>query len=49
MPRPFDNPYEEPATEPDLREPCAICGRPALPSSQPRCRRLIGSVRHRCN
>jgi len=27
MPRPFNDPYEEPATEPDLRDPCAICGR----------------------
>ena len=27
MPSPHDDPYEEPATEPDLREPCAICGR----------------------
>ncbi len=27
MPRPFDDPYEEPATDPDLREQCAICGR----------------------
>ena len=27
MPRPHDDPYEAPATELDLREPCAICGR----------------------
>lgn len=27
MRRPFDDPYEEPATEPDLREECAECGR----------------------
>ena len=27
MPRPHDDPFEVPATEPDLREPCAICGR----------------------
>lgn len=25
--RPHRDPYEEPATEPDLREQCAICGR----------------------
>ncbi|MDQ2934628.1 MAG: hypothetical protein M3R49_06550 [Chloroflexota bacterium] len=24
---PHRNPYEDPATEPDLRERCAICGR----------------------
>lgn len=28
MPRPLDDSYEQPATEPDFREPCAICGRP---------------------
>ena len=27
MPRPFNDPYEVPAAEPDLRENCAICGR----------------------
>ena len=25
--RPHDDPYEAPATEPDLVETCAICGR----------------------
>jgi hypothetical protein len=27
MPRPFDDPFEEHATEPDLMEQCPICGR----------------------
>ena len=27
MPRPRDDSDEEPVTDPDLRDPCAICGR----------------------
>ena len=35
MPRPRDDPFEEPATEPDMRVACASCGRALWWDGQP--------------
>ena len=44
--RPHRDPYEDPATEPDLREQCATCGRPlwsdGLPPAQDGSRWICG-------